>query len=183
MTAQSYLLGSAVAACLVGGIGRAEAANYAVAAAGWARFFPASWPDAETSSASSVAVPAAVPFTLQQVVVELAFSPSFGAVSSSVTEDVTIDGETHSITIAEQDDVEAAGHTFSFAAAPVYFAAANVYLSIQPQFDFDSTVGDSTFPITALITPAPEPASLAVLGVGLLGLVVARKRRKVPRAG
>lgn len=55
------------------------------------------------------------------------------------------------------------------------FSGATVAIGHSVTFDFDVTLGTGTFGLDIHQTPVPEPATLSLLGLGLMGLL--RRRR------
>ncbi len=90
---------------------------------------------------------------------------------------VTINGITQNIIVSGEDDVTLAADTLLiYAGAPVFFG------DLKFTLDAASTSAGSvyaTLPITltADVAQTPEPASIALLGTGVLGLFSLRLRR------
>ncbi len=98
----------------------------------------------------------------------------------TVTEAVTINGETVPVVISLQNEVNFYADTLTiFATAPVPFWWVGVALTVLPlQQAIDVPDFSEPLHLTAMLTPLPEPGSLAVVGLGGAGLAAVRRSRR-----
>ena len=94
-----------------------------------------------------------------------------------LNENVTINGVTHSVAFNFTDFITDPSDTLVLAQGSVMqFGTVNFQLmgaSINA-----NTLGDHFFTVRAKISDVPEPASLAIFGLGLLGFAAARRKSR-----
>lgn len=170
-------------ALLISGAGQALANLITIAAPGAGPIAPAGAPDSFTLNAASNT------FNLvNNVATAVGFQTGFFNINYSnfngtswnfaFTELLTINGDTQAVSFAGNLLVTLSVDTLTFYAGPEYsFAGASVYFQPMSISVPGRSAGQTAFTMMADVTPTPEPATLALLGLGLAGLGFIRRKQ------